>query len=134
MRVSLRYAPKPQALIKLKRPAIFQASRKRDLLTSRMSPSNRVEQDACTNPAALVGRLDLNLTNLYCIGVLKQLNHTRTQAIDFDHVDFTGVPAFGAMSKVSSFVPTIPGCDEQILGHGSAQLLEPRLVLMCRRN
>ena len=64
VRVSLRYAPKTQALVKLKRPAIFQASRKTDLLTSRMGPSNRVEQNTCTNAAALVGRLDLNLANL----------------------------------------------------------------------
>jgi hypothetical protein len=134
VRVSLRYAPKTQSLIKLKCPAILQPSRKSHPFSLLTSLSNSVAQDACTNTATLIGRLDLNLANLYSMGVLKQLNHTRTHSIDFDSVDFTAFPTFGAMSKVSSFVPATPCCDEQIQVHGSAQLLEPPLVLSSRRD
>jgi hypothetical protein len=77
-----------------------------------MGSSNRIPQDSAANLLVLVIWFDLNLSNFYRIGVLEELNHAHTRAFNFDAEDATAFPAFGTMSKVPTFVPTTPRCEE----------------------
>ena len=91
----------------------------------RVRPSNRVTKQERADTLPLVSRFDLDLSDLYRVGLLEQLDHADTLAINLDAVDTTARPAFGAMSQVPGFVPAAPRCEEQLAIDRPAQLLEP---------
>jgi hypothetical protein len=54
----------------------------------------------------------LNLANLYAIAALEELNHAHAHTFNFYAEDAATFPTFSTMSKVPSFVPLTPCCEE----------------------
>jgi hypothetical protein len=106
--VRLRYLAKAESLVELKRTVVLQAGGKRHLLTQRTGSSNGVLQEARANATTLIARLDLNLANLYCSGLIKQLNHARADAINFYAEDSPAFPTLRTMPEVPTFIPPTP--------------------------
>ena len=134
VRISLSHMAEAQSLVELKRPMVLQSGRKSHLLTPCVSLSNYISQETSTDTMTLVAWQDLDLTYLYCVGLIEYLNHAHSHAIHFDTEDSTAFPAFSAMSQMPSFIPAAPRGEEQVPVHGSAQLLEPWFVLRSRWN
>lgn len=129
VRISLSHMAEAQSLVELKRPMVLQSGRKSHLLTPCVSLSNYVSQETSTDTMTLVAWQDLDLTYLYCVGLIEYLNHAHSHAIHFDTEDSTAFPAFSAMSQMPRFIPSAPRCEEQLLVHGSPQLLKPCLIV-----
>jgi hypothetical protein len=129
VRLGLRHVSKAEPLVQRESSMVLQTRREGHFLLLRVRQSNGVTEDARTNSAALVGRLDLDLAGHYGVRVLDQLDHAYALVIDLDAVDAPARPTFSAMSQVPSFIPAAPRGDEQVPIHGSAQLLERWSVL-----
>jgi len=134
VRLGLRHVSKAEPLVQRDRAMVLQTSREGHFLSLRVRQSNRVTKEARTNPAPLVGRLDLDLADLHGVWALEQRDHAYALAVDLDAVDAPARPTFSAMSQMPSFIPAAPRGEEQVSIHGSAQLLEPWLVLRGRWN
>jgi len=87
VRFSLNHALKTQTPIQLDRSNVLQPSSENHLLPLRMRLRECVSKYLCSDTAALVFRLNLNLTYFDGIGMFEQLNHAHTSIIDFDRTN-----------------------------------------------
>ncbi len=89
-----------------------------------------VAQDAATDPAILMRRLDLQLANFDEARVIQNLDHTDALSVDFDDGDVAAFPALAGVANVTCLVPTAEGRDEQVSIDTPPQLIEPTLVVL----
>ena len=129
VRFALGYVPKSQALIELDGTTVLQPGRQGHLLALGMSLIHRGPQKTRADALALMGWLDLDFPDLQRVGVLEELNHAHTLAINFDGKNIALIPAFSAVSQMARLVPTTPGGDEELLIARPAKLFEPGLVV-----
>jgi hypothetical protein len=83
--VRLCYAPKTKSLVKAIRFVVLQPYSEENPLPPGVSLIDGISQNACSNPAILMARLDLNFADFYGVWLIERLNHADSCAVYLDN-------------------------------------------------